>query len=369
LKEKKRSIIVILVLVSLALCLQFRTIPTPTLSEEFQWLKTSPPPPPPHLSQASFDAAVAEAVAAALAAQPPAYATAPATTPRHDFREHGIKSGTDKVQGYAFLPKCLEDKSTCIQPDSERETCRTWGHFYDTIYDKWLAPYTSGDNPMQLLEIGFYQGSGFDTYTKFLSNNKAAELHSMEISCMEPGPRNEGKWPWGNFAEKHSMYLPLLKAERLHCGDANNFEFLKDKWETKMRRPDSPPLKVVIDDGSHLHSHMATSLFFWFPRIEPGGIMVVEDIQPSNQSNKFRTHIVPQVMKDLHWCGGTHNGNAPDSQCFPTIQPLLQGVHCELHICVFVRNDSPAIEPSKKDSMTPPNAFNAIPKCLFGPHE
>ena len=92
-KEKNRKQIVILMLVSLVLYLQFRMIP---------------PPPPPHLSQASFDAAVAEAVTAALAAQPPLYATAPATTPRHDFRELGMKSGTDKVQGYAMLPKCLD---------------------------------------------------------------------------------------------------------------------------------------------------------------------------------------------------------------------------------------------------------------------
>jgi len=276
-------------------------------------------------------------------------------------------TGTDKVQGYATLSECKADRSKCFQPDADHETCRTFGHFYDTIYEKWLAPYTSGDNPMQLLEIGFYKGSGFETYTKFLSNNKAAELHSMEISCIDAGPTDEGKWPWGNFAIAHSWYKPLLKQERLHCGDASKFEFLKDKWETKMKRPDSPPLKVVIDDGSHLHSHMATSLFFWFPRIEPGGILVVEDIQPSSAANKFRTHILPQVMKDLHWCGG--KDDAPDSRCFPTIQPLLQGVHCEMHICVFVRNDSPSVELEKEYSITPPHAFDAIPKCLFGPHE
>ena len=140
-----------------------------------------------------------------------------------------------------------------------------------------------------------------------------------------------------------------------------------------MKRTDgsSPPLRVVIDDGSHKSEHMAASLFFWFPRIEPGGIFVVEDIQPISQANKFRTHILPQVMKDLHWCGSNDPKGKllPDSLCFPTIQPLLHAVHCDMHICVFVRNDEPSREPSKEDSITPKDAFTNAEKCLFGPHK
>lgn len=286
-------------------------------------------------------------------------------TTRHDFQELGLKAGTDKIRGYRELPKCLEDEKNCIHAGHENPLCRPWGHFYDTIYERWLAPYTSSNTPMQFLEIGYFRGQGFETFTNFLSENKAAELHSMEISCIEPGEVSEGKWPWGNFAEKHRWYEDLLEKDRLHCGDASDYNFLKETWTTKMKRPDAPPLHVVIDDASHLHDHMATSLFFWFPRIEPGGILVMEDIQPQSAANKFRTHILPQVMKDLHWCGGHGEGILDDSLCFPTIQPFLFGVHCELHICVFVRNDKPAIEPSKEDSMTPANAFAPIPKCLF----
>ena len=287
--------------------------------------------------------------------------------PRHDFKEIGTKTGTDKVAGHQTLPKCLNNLETCAHPEHENDLCKPWGHFYDSMYERWLAPYTSGNNPMQLLEIGYYTGKGFEAYTKFLSDNKAVELHSMEISCIEQGPRDEGKWPWGNFAQKHRWYKDLVLNERLHCGDASDYDFLKDTWTTKMKRPDAPPLKVVIDDASHLHGHMATSLFYWFPRIEPGGILVIEDIQPQDAAAKFRTHIVPQVMKDLHWCGGSGKGVLADSLCFPTIQPFLQGVHCEMHICVFVRNDKPAIEPDRVDSLTPPHAFDSIPQCLFGP--
>lgn len=286
-----------------------------------------------------------------------------------DFRAIGAKIGTDKVGGYSNILHCANDENRCIHPKAERDVCRSGLHFYDTIYNRWLAPYAAENNPMQFLEIGFYQGKGFETYSAFLSHNKGAELHSMEISCIEPGPQDEGKWPWGNFAKKHRWYQDLLDKDRLHCGDASDYDFLHNKWTTKMKRKDAPPLKVVIDDGAHIHSQMAASLFYWFPRIEPGGILVVEDVEPISQGNKFRTHIVPQVMKDLHWCGGpsgqkTLIGNDP--LCFPTIQPLLQGIHCEMHICVFVRNNVPAHEPDKAGSITPSDAFENAQKCLFG---
>jgi len=294
--------------------------------------------------------------------------TATATLQDLDFRAIGQKTGTDKVKGYSNIQRCADNINSCIHPDAERDVCRSGLHFYDTIFNRWLAPYATENNPMQLLEIGFYRGWGFETFSKVLSRNEGAELHSMEIACIEAGPRNEGKWPWGNPAETHRWYQSLLERDRLHCGDASSYDFLHNIWTTKMKRTDAPPLKVVIDDGAHLHDHMAATLFFWFPRIEPGGILVVEDIEPIHAANKFRTHIVPQLMKDLHWCGGPTGqkgliGN--DSLCFPTIQPLLQGIHCEMHICVFVRNDVPAHEPDRAGSITPHDAFMNAQKCLF----
>jgi hypothetical protein len=282
-----------------------------------------------------------------------------------DFFEIAQKTGTDKVAGYTTLPICLKDRESCTRKDCEREACRPWGHFYDTIYNRWLKKYSSDDaERVQFLEIGFYTGKGFEAYSQFLPR---AEKHSMEISCIEPGPRSEGKWPekWGNFAIQSPNYESLREAKRLHCGDANNYDFLLETWTKEMKRPDAPPLKVVIDDGSHITEHMATSLFFWLPRIEPGGILVMEDMQPISEANGFRTHILPQVMKDLHWCG---DKNLKDTRCLPTIQPFLAGVHCEMHICVFVRNDVASIEPDKNTSMTPTNAFVDAQKCLFGPH-
>ena len=277
------------------------------------------------------------------------------TTPSKTFLEYALKTKTDKVQAHANFQTCLNKGSPCTCKECENPKCAPWGHFYDTIYDRWLAPYARDNSePIQFLEIGFYTGLGYEAYSNFLPR---AELHSMEIRC-------EGEH---GSAQKHPNYAEWRKAKRLHCGDATRYQFLHNIWTTEMKRKDAPPLKVVIDDASHQASHMATSLFFWLPRIEPGGIFIVEDIQPLDHvgADAFRLKIIPQVMKDLHWCG---DPALKDTRCFPSLQPFIAGVHCEMHICVFIRNDAAAIEPDEAASRTPVDAFTKAEKCLFGPH-
>lgn len=219
-----------------------------------------------------------------------------------------------------------------------------------------------------MLEIGFFHGRGYEAFSQFFPR---AELHSMEISCLPKGPTSEGKWPHGNFAARNrKWYGPLRQANRLHCGDASQVEWLDSVWQTHMwRRPNNdnnddaspPPLKLVIDDGSHLSKHMVQSFFFWFPRIEPGGFLVVEDVQPTKESNKFRTQFLPQIMSDLHYCGDPKQPK--DDPCFPLIQTLLQSVHCEMHICIFGRNEQPAIQNLTLQESKPPRSALSLNGC------
>jgi hypothetical protein len=274
-----------------------------------------------------------------------------------DFLNIAKNSGTDKVAGNYRLEGCLKDDASCVMKGSANQACRPWGHFYNTMYQKRLGPYSTPDTPaFQFLEIGFYNGKGYDAYKEFMP---AAEAHSMEISCIPPGTREEGKWPWGNFASKHKNYQKYRDEHRLHCGDASDVQFLNKIWIEEMKRPDAPPLKMVVDDASHLAPHMAASMFFWFPRIQPRGIFIMEDIAPTDVADKFRTQFLPQIMADLHFCG---DPKWPDKPCFPTLQPLLASIHCELHICIFERNDEPAIELDLVQSGMPGNALD-LKKC------
>jgi hypothetical protein len=271
-----------------------------------------------------------------------------------DFYAIAKKTATDKVTAPSKLPMCLKNDKSCTRPSCVRPECRPWGHHYDTIYQQRLGPFSRDDvEPFQFLEVGFYNGGGYDTYREFLPNG---ECHSIEIACIEPGPRAEGKWPWGNFAAKNPRYQQYLDENRLHCGDGADVNFLHSVWKNEMKRPNSPPLMIVVDDGAHLAEHMAQTVFFWFPRIEPRGLLIVEDIQPIEEANAFRTQFLPQIMKDLHYCGDPKQ--RPDELCFPTLFPLLASIHCEMHICIFERNDHPARELSLENSTLPANALD-----------
>lgn len=293
-------------------------------------------------------------------------------TDEKSFLDIARQTGTDKVKGLAYLSDCLEDDSKCTRPSCVRETCRPWGHFYHTMYQQRLGKYSlPGTEAFQLLEIGFNYGWGYEAFQTFFSEVDGAEFHSIEISCIEQGPREDGKWPWGNFANASKDYESLLTNNLLHCGDASNVTWLNDVYATHMYRPDAPPLKVVVEDGSHLSPHMVQTMFFWFPRIEPGGVLIVEDIQPIQEANLFRTQFLPQIMTDLHFCGDPQEPK--DEPCFPQLYPFLQSIHCEMHICVFERNQKPAVPHLSLEASTPPANSLDMRQCFslanaFGIH-
>lgn len=258
---------------------------------------------------------------------------------------------TDKIAGPEEL------KNGHFKREAKNEKCRVQpSHFYHTMYQQKLSKLREGGKPFQFLEIGYYNGGGFDAFAEFLP---MAEAHSMEISCLplqegiDKYTEGSGVWPkkWGNFAAKNKGYRALRDANRLHCGDASSFDFINTVWTQHMHRADAPPLMMVIDDGSHLSEHMVDTVFYWFPRLAPGGILVMEDIEPFNAPETFRVHFMRKIMQDVHYCG--NDAEVREIEHFPTIRPLLQSVHCEMHICVFERNDQPA-QPNLSEELSRP---------------
>lgn len=72
-----------------------------------------------------------------------------------------------------------------------REECQPFGHFYHTLYQQKLGSYSHQDTePFQFLEVGFFNGKGYDMYREFLPRG---ECHSIEISCLPHGDKNDGK--------------------------------------------------------------------------------------------------------------------------------------------------------------------------------
>ena len=86
-----------------------------------------------------------------------------------DFYKIGKSTETDKVAAPGRLSGCLKDDKSCTRPSCTWPECRPWGHHYDTIYQQRLGPYSRGDvKPFQFLEIGFFNGAGYDTVSDSL---------------------------------------------------------------------------------------------------------------------------------------------------------------------------------------------------------
>ena len=114
------------------------------------------------------------------------------STGEKNFYDIGLKRGTDKVAGKHRLKRCLMHPESCTRKGCVREECRAWGHWYHTIYQQRMGHYSLETNrPFQFLEIGFYNGAGYDTYREFLPDT--TEVHSMEISCLPEGKVEDGK--------------------------------------------------------------------------------------------------------------------------------------------------------------------------------
>lgn len=278
-----------------------------------------------------------------------------------NFYDIAVKYGNDKASGPKALEHCHDSKEHILCPvkrqDAVNPNCRIVGHFYHNLYQQWLGPMSLDSiDPFLLLEIGFGLGKSVPVWNEFLPQ---AERHTIDVAC-----------------QNLETALPLLKPKyeneihqgTLHCGSSSDIDFLQsvyDKLVTNRSDDDKKPLKVVVEDASHIPSHMVTAVFFWLPRIEPGGLLFLEDIEP-NSSTKHGGHgiqsdFLPQLISDIHYCGDPLN--TEDPSCFPTIQPLIQSIHCSLHICVIQRNDVPASNPSREESMPPPNALD-LKQCL-----
>ena len=145
---------------------------------------------------------------------------------------------------------------------SDKGTQVYWGegvpHCYALTYHALLAPLR--DQSFNLLEIGL------DTASQ--ESGRPADAPSLRA--------------WREYLPQAVLYGYDIHdfgffeqpATRTFRGDQSSREdlarFVADHG--------APAFRVVIDDGSHVPSHQQIALATLFPRVEPGGIYVVEDL-------------------------------------------------------------------------------------------
>jgi demethylmacrocin O-methyltransferase len=132
-----------------------------------------------------------------------------------------------------------------------------WGsHFYTQHYHKHFAHLR--DARINILEIGI---GGYD------DPQKGGESLRMWQDYF-PNARIYGI----DIADKSAHDTDRIKTFQ---GSQIDFPFL-DKVVDSIGRVD-----IIIDDGSHINSHAIDSFKYLFPKLDPNGIYVVEDLQTS----------------------------------------------------------------------------------------
>lgn len=132
-----------------------------------------------------------------------------------------------------------------------------WGrHFYTPIYDKWFSLLRY--KPIRLLEIGV------GGYAKPNVGGNSLRMWKRYF-------------PKGHITGVDLYDKSALQESRLDIvqGDQADADFLKELTRRK------GPFDIIIDDGSHVQSHIIASFEALFPLMKPGGIYVIEDTQTS----------------------------------------------------------------------------------------
>ena len=123
--------------------------------------------------------------------------------------------------------------------------------FYFAIYDKYFAPFRNKQSTF--LEIGVLFGGSLDMWRAYLGEE--ASIFGIDI----------------NPDTKQFEQLGTT----IFIGDQSNAQFLRTVIDA------TPPLDIVIDDGSHIFKHQIASFLMLFRHLQNGGVYLVEDVHTS----------------------------------------------------------------------------------------
>lgn len=156
---------------------------------------------------------------------------------------------------------------------------------YIAIYDQAFVAYR--DREVSLLEIGIQNGGSLEVHARYFAN------HKLIIGC-DIHPRCS------------ALTFPDHDRIKVVVGDANAAETRATITAL------SADFDIIIDDGSHKSNDIILSFLYFFPKLKPGGIFVIEDLHASywhtHDGGLFHSSSAMGFLKDLvdlpnleHW--------------------------------------------------------------------
>ena len=132
-----------------------------------------------------------------------------------------------------------------------------WAHYLE-VYEREFALLRGAT--IRFLEIGVSEGGSLELWRRYFGEK--AIITGIDIN---PACRSRVDPP-----------------NKVRIGSQTDARFLADVVEEM-----GGPLDVILDDGSHVASHILITLNLLFPRLRTGGLYVIEDMHTSYWSEIF----------------------------------------------------------------------------------
>jgi cephalosporin hydroxylase len=131
--------------------------------------------------------------------------------------------------------------------NNSQKLIHKWAHYFD-IYERHLARFVN--TSPTLLEIGVYQGGSLAMWKNFLG--QGCQIAGIDINpdCIQ------------HQAEGIDVFT----------GSQDDPEIINDVLKKY------PQIDIVIDDGSHVMSHMIDTFNMLYHKVNPYGVYIVEDV-------------------------------------------------------------------------------------------
>jgi cephalosporin hydroxylase len=140
-------------------------------------------------------------------------------------------------------------------------------------YTEWYDYYFNSirNENLNILEIGIAKGSSLLMWKKYFKNSN---IFGIDI--------------------KDKNYKTRLPGIKYFIGDASDKSFL-----LKVNSDIDDGLDIIIDDASHIPRHQILGFESLFPKLNKGGIYVVEDLQTSYREHKNYGENAVNYFKNL----------------------------------------------------------------------
>jgi hypothetical protein len=146
----------------------------------------------------------------------------------------------------------MDDFSHYFWNESKKFVVHKWHHYFE-IYDRHFAKYR-GTNPV-ILEIGVAEGGSLEMWNYYFQGE--CTIYGIDINP--------------NCKRFESAFSNV----KIFIGSQDDDNFL-NKIKSEI-----PKIDILIDDGSHVNSHVIKSFEYLYPNITSGGTYLIEDLHTS----------------------------------------------------------------------------------------